>query len=310
MKEKVENKLDIFNIVKDRKRNEILERMKRQKKVPLKVKENIEQKIVIEIDDDKSRYYIKQTDLRKEKLKKLRPYILGFVFLVMVGTIGFLFQQYLEFQDYLSKNEELVTLSQKYLAEQKRKTEELKELQSLTLDNIENLPEERKNLMLNIIPSGNPLSRELEVTSNFGNRKHPISGGVKHHNGVDLRLNTGDDVIAPAIGKAIFAGVKGGYGNTVILEHAFGFQTLYAHLDKIYVDTGEIVGKGKVIAAGGNTGNSTGPHLHYEVLYNNAQVEPENFIVWDKENFNIVFNNEKNVQWESFLTIMGKNQTK
>ena len=310
MKEKVENKLDIFNIVKDRKRNEILECMKRQKKVPLKVKENIEQKIVIEIDDDKSRYYIKQTDLRKEKLKKLRPYILGFVFLVMAGTIGFLFRQYLEFQDYLSKNEELVTLSQKYLAEQKRKTEELKELQSLTLDNIENLPEERKNLMLNIIPSGNPLQRELEVTSNFGNRKHPISGGVKHHNGVDLRLNTGDDVIAPAIGKVIFAGVKGGYGNTVILEHAFGFQTLYAHLDKIYVDTGEIVGKGKVIAAGGNTGNSTGPHLHYEVLYNNAQVEPENFIVWDKENFNIVFNNEKNVQWESFLTIMGKNQTK
>ena len=61
MKEKVENKLDIFNIVKDRKRNEILERMKRQKKVPLKVKENIEQKIVIEIDDDKSKYYIKQT---------------------------------------------------------------------------------------------------------------------------------------------------------------------------------------------------------------------------------------------------------
>ena len=216
----------------------------------------------------------------------------------------------MEFQDYLSKNEELVTLSQKYLAEQKRKTEELKELQSLTLDNIENLTEERKNLMLNIIPSGNPLSRELEVTSNFGNRKHPISGGVKHHNGVDLRLNTGDDVIAPAIGKVIFAGVKGGYGNTVILEHAFGFQTLYAHLDRIYVKVGEIVGKGKVIAAGGNSGNSTGPHLHYEVLYDDVPVEPENFINWDKSNFNIVFNNEKNVQWESFLTIMGKNQTK
>ena len=83
MKEKVGNKLDIFNIAKERKRNEILERMKRQKKVPLKVKENIEQKIVIEIDDDKSRYYIKQTDLRKEKLKKLRPYILGFVFSII-----------------------------------------------------------------------------------------------------------------------------------------------------------------------------------------------------------------------------------
>ena len=128
MKEKVGNKLDIFNIAKDRKRNEILECMKRQKKVPLKVKENIEHKIVIEIDDDKSKYYIKQTNLRKEKLKKLRPYLLGFVFLVMAGAIGFLSQQYLEFQYYLSKNEELVTLSKKYLAEQKQKAEELKEL--------------------------------------------------------------------------------------------------------------------------------------------------------------------------------------
>ena len=310
MKEKVGNKLDIFNIVKERKRNEILECMKRQKKVPLKVKENIEHKIVIEIYDDKSKYYIKQTNLRKEKLKKLRPYLLGFVFLVMAGAIGFLSQQYLEFQYYLSKNEELVTLSKKYLAEQKQKEEELKELQNLTLDNINNLPEERKNLMLNIIPSGNPLLRELEVTSNFGNRTHPISGGVKHHNGVDLRLDTGDDVIAPAMGKIAFAGEKGGYGNTVIIEHAFGFKTLYAHLDRIYVTEGEIVGKGKVIAAGGNSGNSTGPHLHYEVLYDDAQVEPENFINWDKSNFNIVFNNEKNVQWESFLTIMGKNQTK
>jgi len=267
-------------------------------------------KIVIEIDDDKSKYYIKQTNLRKEKLKKLRPYLLGFVFLVMAGAIGFLSQQYLEFQYYLSKNEELVTLSKKYLAEQKQKAEELKELQNLTLDNINNLPEERKNLMLNIIPSGNPLLRELEVTSNFGNRTHPISGGVKHHNGVDLRLDTGDDVIAPAMGKVAFAGEKGGYGNTVIIEHTFGFKTLYAHLDRIYVTVGEIVGKGKVIAAGGNSGNSTGPHLHYEVLYDNVHVEPENFINWDKSNFNIVFNNEKNVQWESFLTIMGKNQTK
>ena len=108
------------------------------------------------------------------------------------------------------------------------------------------------------------------MTSNFGNRTHPISGGVKHHNGVDLRLDTGDDVIAPAMGKIAFAGEKGGYGNTVIIEHAFGFKTLYAHLDRIYVTIGEIVGKEKVIAAGGNSGNSTGPHLHYEVLYDNV----------------------------------------
>ena len=87
----------------------------------------------------------------------------------------------------------------------------------------------------------------------------------------------------------------------------YGFQTAYAHLNKILVKSGEIVGKGKIIAEGGNTGNSTGPHLHYEVRYNGTPIQPKNFIDWDSKNFNIIFENERSVPWEYFLTIMGKN---
>lgn len=298
---------EIFDYVKGKKKSELLQHSQKKNKPVVKRKKVEEKRIVIEINDDKSQYYIKHINFRKEKIKKYRVYFITFIFLLMIGGLWFLGQKYLDFQYFLLKNEEVVKMSQKYLEQQKIKEEELKSLQGLTLENINNLPEAKKDIFMNIVPSGNPLLRELEITSSYGFRNHPISGGVKDHKGIDLRLNIGDDVVSTAMGEVVFAGEKGGYGNTVIIEHMYGFKTLFAHLDKIYVRQGEIVGKGKVIAAGGNSGNSTGPHLHYEILYNNTHVEPENFIKWDKNNFNILFNNEKNVQWEYFLTIMGKN---
>ena len=87
----------------------------------------------------------------------------------------------------------------------------------------------------------------------------------------------------------------------------YGFQTLYGHLSKLHVHAGEIVGKGKLLAEGGNSGSSTGPHLHYEVRYNNMPIDPKNFIDWNEQQFNILFEKERSVQWEYFLTIMGKN---
>ena len=167
--------------------------------------------------------------------------------------------------------------------------------------------EDKKKLMLSIIPSGSPLKRELYVTSPFGVRVHPISGAKKEHHGIDLRVNIGDGVFSPAIGRVSFAGVRGGYGNTVIVDHMYGFQTLYGHLSKLHVQAGEIVGKGKLLAEGGNSGSSTGPHLHYEIRYNGTPIDPKNFIDWNEKQFNILFEKERSVQWEYFLTVMGKN---
>ena len=167
--------------------------------------------------------------------------------------------------------------------------------------------DDKKKLMLSIIPSGSHLKRELYVTSPFGVRVHPISGAKKEHHGIDLRVNIGDGVFSPAIGRVSFAGVRGGYGNTVIVDHMYGFQTLYGHLSKLHVQAGEIVGKGKLLAEGGNSGSSTGPHLHYEIRYNGTPIDPKNFIDWNEKQFNILFEKERSVQWEYFLTVMGKN---
>ncbi len=253
-----------------------------------------------------------KTEIKKEvflkKFLKIFLFILIFVIVSsVVGAFVFLINEYTEYQSYKKNNQEIIEFGEIYKKQQKMKEEELKELSNLTLDNINNLPEDKKNLMFNLIPSGNPLKREIFVTSEFGVRVHPVSGARREHHGIDLRVDIGDDIIAPAIGKVIFAGQQGGYGQVVKIEHSYGFQTVYAHLSRIDVKVGDIVGKGKKIAEGGNSGVSTGPHLHYEVRYNGTPIDPNNFIRWNKENFDIIFKNERSVPWEYFLTVMGKN---
>jgi len=229
------------------------------------------------------------------------------ILIIMSLVIAFLSVKYREFRMYISKNKEIIALGKKYEEEQKKKAAEVRDLKNLSMANINNLPDDKKKLMLNIIPSGSPLKRELYVTSPFGVRVHPISGARKEHHGIDLRVDIGDGVFSPAIGRVSFAGVKGGYGNTVVVDHMYGFQTLYGHLSKLHVQAGEIVGKGKLLAEGGNSGSSTGPHLHYEIRYNNTPIDPKNFIDWNEQQFNILFEKERSVQWEYFLTIMGRN---
>ena len=245
----------------------------------------------------------------EKKSKKIRNKTLFFcmILIIMSLVIAFLSVKYREFRMYISKNKEIIALGKKYEEEQKKKAAEVRDLKNLSMANINNLPDDKKKLMLNIIPSGSPLKRELYVTSPFGVRVHPISGARKEHHGIDLRVDIGDGVFSPAMGRVSFAGVKGGYGNTVVVDHMYGFQTLYGHLSKLHVQAGEIVGKGKLLAEGGNSGSSTGPHLHYEIRYNNTPIDPKNFIDWNEQQFNILFEKERSVQWEYFLTIMGKN---
>ncbi len=101
---------------------------------------------------------------------------------------------------------------------------------------------------------------------------------MQFHKGIDYAVPPGTDVVCTATGKVIFAGVRGGYGNCVIVSHGNGLSTLYAHLSKIEVSANDDVKVGEVIAKSGNTGRSTGPHLHYEVHKNNQPVNPKLFL--------------------------------
>ena len=97
------------------------------------------------------------------------------------------------------------------------------------------------------------------------------------HTGIDIINDVGTSVKASGKGKVVFAGVKGGYGLTVEIDHGFGYQTIYAHLSKINVKEGQIVNRNQLIAKSGNSGLSSGPHLHYEVLHNGQNLNPAEF---------------------------------
>ncbi|MDO5652725.1 MAG: M23 family metallopeptidase [Brachymonas sp.] len=120
------------------------------------------------------------------------------------------------------------------------------------------------------------------LTSQFGNRANPFSGlGAEDHGGLDIKGTTGDPVKATANGKVQFAGVQGGYGNVVRINHGNGYETIFGHLSRIDVKTGATIKAGEVLGLLGSTGRSTGPHLHYEVLRNGERLNPELFLSMD-----------------------------
>ncbi|MBP6563666.1 MAG: M23 family metallopeptidase, partial [Neisseriaceae bacterium] len=142
---------------------------------------------------------------------------------------------------------------------------------------------------------------DVHITSGYGRRQHPVLGEVLAHNGLDIRAPIGTRVQATANGMVTMAESQNGYGNVVKIQHAFGFQTVFAHLDKILVKQGDLVKQGTIVAESGNTGRSTGPHLHYEVRFKNTPLDSANFIRWDQENFDYVFKHEKEVEWAFFV---------
>jgi len=115
-------------------------------------------------------------------------------------------------------------------------------------------------------------------TSGFSMRLHPILQTMKAHLGVDYAAPTGTPALSVGDGVVEFAGVQGGYGNTVIIRHGGNHSTLYAHLSRMHVQKGQAVQKGQTIGAVGSTGLSTGPHLHFEFRVNGTHVDPEKII--------------------------------
>ena len=132
-----------------------------------------------------------------------------------------------------------------------------------------------------VVPSfggGMSLPVAGEITSEFGWRTHPIFGSARFHSGIDIGADYGVPIHAAASGVVIEAGWIGGYGNTVMIEHGSGIVTLYGHNESLAVSVGQSVNQGDVIAYCGSTGNSTGPHCHFEVRVGGEPVSPWDYL--------------------------------
>lgn len=158
--------------------------------------------------------------------------------------------------------------------------------------------------MLQVIPNGSPI-QHYEKSSGYGSRTHPVTGAKRFHLGLDLTATIGTPVFATANGvvEQIRPSNKG-YGNLLKVSHSYGFMTLYAHLDRFNVSAGQFVKKGELIAWSGNTGLSTGPHLHYEVRFLGRALNPNHFIKWSMKNFNELFSREKQIKWSELIHVI------
>lgn len=117
------------------------------------------------------------------------------------------------------------------------------------------------------------------VTSDFGHRLDPYTAARTMHEGLDIAVPFGTPVEAPADGTVVFASTEGGYGNVLVIDHGYGIKTRYGHLSQILVKAGQHVHRGDKVALSGNTGRSTGPHVHYEVRVNGIPQNPRKFIL-------------------------------
>tara|TARA_B100000674_G_scaffold210077_3_gene172190 strand:- start:3620 stop:4591 length:972 start_codon:yes stop_codon:yes gene_type:complete len=150
-------------------------------------------------------------------------------------------------------------------------------------DRIDKLAHTRSK-KLSHIPAVQPIHNRnlIRVASGFGMRIHPVYNVPKMHYGIDFTAKTGTDIYATGDGKVERVRKSySGYGKHVIINHGFGYKTLYAHMHDFSVTQGQKVKRGDIIGQVGNTGTSTGPHLHYEVIRNNKKIDPTNFFFND-----------------------------
>ena len=226
--------------------------------------------------------------------------------------------EYVKLKNSNDKLEKEISVKTKKYEEIKDKVSDIEELIGLTpnatdemttrLENI-NLTNIQEQSLLNSVPSGNILP-DMIITAKFGWRKHPILKRKEFHKGIDLKAKRKTPIKAPANGVVEFAGFhkSSGYGYLIILDHNYGFKTQYGHLDKkIIVKAGQFVKKGEIIGYTGNSGLSTGPHLHYEIRFISRPLNPINFLKWNKDNFKEIFKKERRVPWESLIS-MSNNQ--
>jgi murein DD-endopeptidase MepM/ murein hydrolase activator NlpD len=168
-------------------------------------------------------------------------------------------------------------------AVQAKKSEYLRQINQLQRESNDIAAQLRKRQSGEAVtPSGHgvlayPVTNPV-MTSPYGYRTHPIYGDRRLHTGVDFRAGTGTPVYSAGGGVVVFAGWKTGYGNTVVIDHGGSLATLYAHNSALAVSTGATVKRGQRISSAGSTGNSTGPHVHFEVRVNGSPVDPMKYL--------------------------------
>ena len=171
------------------------------------------------------------------------------------------------------------------VADMARKADQLEKslyIQTKSYDEILELAKETEVKMQNLPAIQPVLNKDLtRVASGYGWRVDPVYHTKRFHEGMDFTANTGTDVYATGNGTVSFSGWRQGFGNCVIINHGFNYESLYAHLVKSLVREGQQVKRGDIIALVGSTGKSTGPHLHYEVHYKGVPVDPRNFYFLD-----------------------------
>lgn len=131
-------------------------------------------------------------------------------------------------------------------------------------------------------PSGIPVVGKIEISSEYGLRRNPFGGGgYEIHRGIDFVGDTGNIITASGDGVVKLSGYKGGYGLTVTIDHGNGYESLYAHMSKTAVAVNESVNRGQIIGYIGNTGRSTGPHLHYSLYRDGESINPRQLLKLD-----------------------------
>lgn len=154
-------------------------------------------------------------------------------------------------------------------------------LESKSLDELQILSKDKEKFST-AVPAIWPIDRSKmrNKIGAFGYRNHPIFKRWQFHSGVDMPGRTGDPIYATGDGVVEYverSRARYGYGTQILINHGFGYKTRYAHLNKLLVQKGDTITRGQLIAEMGNTGQSTSPHLHYEVIYNRSHVNPINY---------------------------------
>lgn len=284
----------------------------------------------------KNRLIITISDVNGTKFYNIHQFVRKFFIIisfVVILTLGgsFLFISYLNNgieQIKKAKAYQLESLEEFYSLQIDNKVKDIEELASkledayaiigseadsqkdeISENTLKGITLNKRNYTLTVIPSGLPL-KDIKVSSGFGYRINPITKKEQFHRGIDIPapIKTPIHATADGIVEFVESSDRGDYGRVIKIVHNYGFKTIYAHMLKTYLKVGDIVRKGEIIGLVGNSGRSTGSHLHYEVKHINKILNPKNFMNWKLNSYEQIFKKERKVEWESLVKLINDQQ--